>query len=147
MSPESRSATRVAPAVEILRREEFCAAHRLDSPELSAEENLRLYGPCNTLHGHNYAVEVGVVGPVTPATGMVMNLTDLTSLLVEKLILEVDHKNLNVEVPWMDGVIPSTENFVVRIWERLVDELPPGVALARLQLWETPRHYVEYEGK
>ena len=148
MSPESPSATRVALAVEILRREEFCAAHRLDSPELSPEENQRLYGPCNTLHGHNYAVEVGVVGPVSPQTGMVMNLTDLMLLLREKLILEVDHRNLNTDVPFLEGVIPTTENLAVAFWGRLETEIESfeGCRLHRIRLYESQNNFVEYLG-
>jgi 6-pyruvoyltetrahydropterin/6-carboxytetrahydropterin synthase len=148
MSSESRSATRVAPAVEIVRREEFCAAHRLDSPELSPEENARIYGPCNNLHGHNYAVEVGVVGPVSPRTGMVMNLTDLMALLREKLILEVDHKNLNSDVPFLEGVIPTAENLAVAFWDRLETEIETfeGCRLHRIRLFESRSNVVEYRG-
>jgi 6-pyruvoyltetrahydropterin/6-carboxytetrahydropterin synthase len=148
MPSDPRTATRVAPAVEILRREEFCAAHRLDSPELSPEENLRLYGPCNTLHGHNYAVEVGVLGPVSPTTGMVMNLTDLMGLVRERLIFEVDHKNLNSDVPFLEGVIPTAENLAVAFWDRLETEIESfeGCRLNRIRVYESRNNFVEYRG-
>ena len=148
MPIQSPSATRVAPAVEILHREEFSSAHRLHSPELSAEENKRLYGPCNTLHGHNYAVEVGVIGPVSPVTGMVMNLTDLMALLKERLIDDVDHKNLNTDVPFLEGVIPTAENLAVAFWDRLEPQIEAfdGCRLHRIRLYESRNNFVEYRG-
>jgi len=76
-----------------------------------------------------------------------MDLKELKVLVTERVVDDVDHKNLNLEVEWLDGVIPSTENLIVRIWERIAPELPDGVELSRLTLWETPRHYVEYEGR
>lgn len=142
MSPEP------APVVEIVRREEFSAAHRLHSPELSEEENERLYGPCYTLHGHNYEVEVVVRGTVAPGTGMVMNLTDLMGLVREKIIMAVDHKNLNTDVPFLEGVIPTAENVAVAFWNRLEADIAgfDGCQLHRIRLYESRNNFVDYLG-
>ena len=75
-----------------------------------------------------------------------MNLQDLKNVVESRIIKDVDHRNINLEVSWMKGVIPSTENFIIEIWNRLDGEFPGGVKLSKLTLWETPRHYVEYEG-
>lgn len=134
--------------VKVTRRVHFSAAHRLHSDRLSAEENARIYGLCNSpnFHGHNYELDITVEGEVDPQTGYVIDLGDIKAIAAEYVVDDLDHRNLNEDVSWLDGVIPSTENLVVRIWERLVDRLPSG-KLARLVLWETPRNYVEYEGK
>lgn len=136
------------PRVRITRRVHFCAAHRLHREEWSDERNEEVFGACSNpnWHGHNYELDISVEGPVDPRTGFVMNLKDLKAAVEERVVQDVDHRNLNLEVPWMSGVVPSTENFVVRIWDRIVDRLPEGVVLKRLRLWETPRNYVDYEG-
>lgn len=137
------------PDVEVTRRVHFSAAHRLFRSEWSDERNARVFGACANpnWHGHNYELDVTVSGPVDPETGFVMDLAALRDLVQERVIDDVDHRNLNLEVPWMNGRIPSTENLVVAIWERLVDRLPTSVALRRLVLYETPRNYVTYEGR
>lgn len=134
--------------VRVTRRVHFSAAHRLHSPAFSDEENARRFGLCNSpnYHGHNYEMDVTVEGEISEDTGYVLDLGDLRDLTEEAVIRDLDHRNLNEDVPWLKGVIPSTENLVVRIWERLVDRIPHG-RLVRLVLWETPRNYVEYEGK
>jgi 6-pyruvoyltetrahydropterin/6-carboxytetrahydropterin synthase len=135
------------PTVRVTRRVHFSAAHRLHLEELSAEENARLYGLCNSpnFHGHNYELDVTVEGEVDD-TGYVIDLGKVRELVESAVLKDLDHRNLNQDVPWLEGVIPSTENLVVRIWERLVDRIPRG-RLARLVLWETPRNYVEYSGE
>ena len=137
------------PHVRITRRLHFSAAHRLSNDEWSDEENRRVFGDCAhpNWHGHNYDLEVTVAGPVSPDTGYVMDLKALKDLVNDRAINDLDHRNLNLDVPWLAGVLPSTENVVVKIWERLEPVLPPGVSLDRLVLWETPRHYVEYRGE
>ena len=136
------------PTVRVTRRLHFSAAHRLHADRFTAEENERLYGLCNSpnYHGHNYELDVTVEGEVDPDTGYVLDLGALRDLVEEAVLVDLDHRNLNVDVPWLAGVIPSTENLVVRIWERIVDRLPRG-RLAKLVLWETPRNYAEYTGE
>ncbi|HEX9709891.1 MAG TPA: 6-carboxytetrahydropterin synthase [Candidatus Thermoplasmatota archaeon] len=134
--------------VRVTRRVHFSAAHRLHREEWSEERNREVFGACSNphWHGHNYELDVTVEGPVDDETGFVMNLKALRDLVERRVLSDVDHRNLNLEVPWMEGVQPSTENLVVAVWDRLQGELPEGVALERLVLWETPRNYVEYRG-
>jgi len=90
---------------------------------------------------------VTVEGEVDPETGYVVDLRRLKELVEERVVRDLDHRNLNRDVPWLTGVNPTTENVVVGIWRRLVEALPPGVRLVRLVLWETPRNFVEYAGE
>lgn len=133
--------------VRVTRRVHFSAAHRLHNPAFSDERNRALYGLCNNpnWHGHNYELDVTVEGRIDRETGYVLDLKRLRDLVESVVLEDVDHRNLNLEVPWLEGVIPSTENLVVAIWRRLESEIPQG-RLVRLILWETPRNYVEYTG-
>jgi 6-pyruvoyltetrahydropterin/6-carboxytetrahydropterin synthase len=135
------------PRVRVTRRLHFSAAHRLNNDALSAEENQRIFGLCNSpnFHGHNYELEVTVEGEIDPTTGYVLDLGHLRDI-VETIIADLDHRNLNQDVSWLEGVIPSTENLVVGIWNRLVERIPRG-RLVRLVLWETPRNHAEYSGE
>ena len=137
------------PRVRITRRLHFSAAHRLFRPDWSDERNQSVFGDCSNpnWHGHNYELDVTVDGEVDPETGFVMDLKALKDLVEHRVVRDVDHRNLNIEVPWMEDRIPSTENLVVAIWEQIEPGLPDGVRLRRLVLWETPRHYAEYEGE
>src|SRR5262245_22530037 len=136
--------------VEITRREEFSASHRLHNPALSAEENRRLYGICNNPngHGHNYEVEVTVRGEVPGRTGMVMNLTDLMRILHERLLRRDDHKHLNLDVPVLAEVNPTAENVAIALWHQIEPELRPfeGCRLHRIRLFESRNNYVEFLG-
>jgi 6-pyruvoyltetrahydropterin/6-carboxytetrahydropterin synthase len=134
--------------VKVTRRLHFCAAHRLGRDEWSDAENRSVFGDCanSNWHGHNYELDVTVQGPIDAETGFVYDLKALRELVEETVVADVDHRNLNLDVSWMDGLNPTTENLVVAIWRRLVDRLPAPVRLVRLVLWETPRNYVEYTG-
>jgi 6-pyruvoyltetrahydropterin/6-carboxytetrahydropterin synthase len=136
------------PTVRVTRRVHFSAAHRLHSPVLSDEENRRIFGLCNSpnWHGHNYELDVTVEGQPDPVTGYVVDL-GVVRAAAESVIADLDHRNLNLDVPWLEGVIPSTENLVVAIWERLKPRLPAAGKLVRLVLWETPRNAAEYWGE
>lgn len=136
------------PRVKITKRVHFCAAHRLENPDWSEERNREVFGLCANpnWHGHNYNLEVTVEAELNPETGFVMDLVDLRDLVEREVLEDLDHKNLNLDVEWMRGVITSTENLVVGIWRRLETPLPEGVTLSRLVLWETDRNYVEYTG-
>ena len=136
------------PTVRVTRRVHFSAAHRLHRPGWPDERNARVFGDCANpnWHGHNYDLDVTVEGPVDPETGFVMDLKALRDLLDRRVLADVDHRNLNVEVPWMEGLNPTTENLVVAIWDRISGALPEGVRLARLVLHETARNSVEYTG-
>ncbi len=136
------------PIARVTRRVHFCAGHRLHNPDLSDEVNRNTYGLCNnpTGHGHNYDLEVTVEGEVDPVTGYVMDLKRLKALLESEVLGDVDHANLNVDVDWLAGVIPTTENLAVAIWGRIQTGIP-GVKLVSVRLWETERNSVEYRGK
>jgi 6-pyruvoyltetrahydropterin/6-carboxytetrahydropterin synthase len=135
------------PTVRLTRRVHFSAAHRLHNPAFSDEENRRIFGLCNSpnWHGHNYELDVTVEGEPDPGTGYVVDLGEVRRV-AEEVVGELDHRNLNLDVPWLQGVLPSTENVVVAIWQRLAPRIPRG-RLARLVLYETPRNWVEYTGE
>ncbi|XP_005069555.1 6-pyruvoyl tetrahydrobiopterin synthase isoform X1 [Mesocricetus auratus] len=126
----------------------FSASHRLHSPSLSDEENLEVFGKCNNPngHGHNYKVVVTVHGEIDPATGMVMNLTDLKEYMEEAIMKPLDHKNLDLDVPYFADVVSTTENVAVYIWESLQKLLPTGV-LYKVKVYETDNNIVVYKGE
>ena len=136
------------PIVSITRIVKFNAAHRVYNPSFSDEENKRLFGKCNNpnWHGHNYTLEITVEGEVDPGTGFVVNLADVKRIAEREIVDAVDHKNLNLDVPFMSGTIPSTENLVLACWRVLAPQLAPA-QLAKLKLWETDNQYVEYDGR
>jgi len=124
------------------RRETFNAAHQLYDPGLSDEENRRLFGKCANLHGHNYVLEVVVAGEVDQASGYVLDLKVLSDIMNGQVIRDVDHRNLNTNVPWRSGRIPTAENLAVTFWERLQPELPEGL-LRSVRVWETDKNWAE----
>jgi 6-pyruvoyltetrahydropterin/6-carboxytetrahydropterin synthase len=136
------------PIVTVTRRLQFNAAHRVHNPTLSDQENESLFGKCNNpnWHGHNYTLDVSVRGEVAERTGYVLDLGLLKKIVEERAVNLIDHKNLNLDVPFMRGVIPTSENIVVAIWRELEPAIRPGT-LVRLVLWETPNNYVEYTGE
>jgi 6-pyruvoyltetrahydropterin/6-carboxytetrahydropterin synthase len=135
--------------VRATRLVHFSAAHRLYRADWTDERNAEVFGDCSNpnWHGHNYELEVTVEGPVDAETGFVMDLKDLRDLVERRVVADVDHKNLNTEVDWLEGVNPSTENVAVAIWDRLVSDFHAGVRLAKVLLRETPRNWVEYTGE
>ena len=128
--------------VRISRREGFNAAHQLQDASLSEDENRRLYGKCVNLHGHNYAVEVVVSGAIDPGTGYVMDLKRLSDLMTAEIIQHVDHRNLNTDVVWLHGKIPTAENLALAFWARLQPHLAPG-SLRRVRVHETEKNWAE----
>jgi 6-pyruvoyltetrahydropterin/6-carboxytetrahydropterin synthase len=135
------------PSVTVTRRLTFNAAHRVHNPALSDEENRRLFGKCNNpnWHGHNYVLEVSVAGEVDERTGYVMDLAEVKRIVERDVIAHVDHRNFNLDVEFMRGIIPTTENIVLAFWRILEPRMAP-CRLARIRLWETENHYVEYTG-
>jgi 6-pyruvoyltetrahydropterin/6-carboxytetrahydropterin synthase len=119
----------------------------LHNPALSDEENRKAYGLCNNpnFHGHNYELDVSVEGEIDPRTGYVVDLGEIKRIVEERVISRMDHRNLNLDVPELKGIIPSTENVTVAIWRMLEGRLPGK--LKKIVLWETPRNYVTYEGE
>lgn len=131
----------------VARRVHFNAAHRLHNPAESAEWNRATFGPCNhpNYHGHNYEMDIEVEGAIDPATGFVVDVAELERLFQEEIHAVLDHRNLNLDVPWFRDRNPTAEQIAVFCWERLAARIPAG-RLRRIRLWETPRNYVEYEG-
>ena len=138
----------MAGVVYITRRETFAAAHRLFKPELSDEENLKIFGKCSNpnWHGHNYILEVIVAGKVDTDTGFVMDLKNLKEIVRKNVITKVDHKNLNLDTDFMKGKIPTSENIVIAIWNELEDKITKG-KLFSVKLYETENNYFEYKGE
>ena len=134
--------------IYVTRREIFSSSHRLFNPNFSDEENERLFGKCNNLngHGHNYILEVIVAGEVDPNTGYVIDLKVLKEIIKKNVISKVDHKNLNLDVDFLKGKIPTAENIAIGIWNQLDNKLPSGKLYA-IKLYETENNYVEYKGK
>ena len=131
--------------VYLTRRVTFSAAHRLWSNQLTEQENYAIYDKCanSNGHGHNYVLEVTICGMPDPRTGMVMNITDMKRIVNERVIDWVDHRHLNYDVPWLEGVIPTTEMLVVKFWERLVDSFPAH-SLYEVTLHETENNSASY---
>ncbi|XP_075423051.1 6-pyruvoyl tetrahydrobiopterin synthase [Ascaphus truei] len=134
--------------IQISRSVTFSACHRLHSCSLSAEENKSIFGKCNNPngHGHNYRVVVTVRGKIDPVTGMVMNLTDLKQHMEEAIMVPMDHKNLDQDVPYFRNVTSSVENVAVFIWEGLQQRVPEGL-LYEVCVHETDCNSAVYRGE
>ena len=139
--------------IYIVRKEHFNAAHKLLNPNWSDEKNKEEFGVCSNenWHGHNYEIEVTVKGVINPETGMLINLKVLSTILKEEIIDKVDHKNLNIDVPFLEGIITTTENVTIKFWEVLDEKLKSlknsKCTLHKIRLYETPRNFVEYYGE
>lgn len=138
------------PTVYVTRKAHFNAAHRLHNPVKSDEWNREQFGLCNNpnWHGHNYELEITVRGEPDADTGYVIDLGVLKEIAEEKVVSKCDHRNLNVEVDFLEGIMPSTENLVVAFWEQLAPAVAEvGGTLHKLRLQETPRNAAEYYGE
>ena len=132
-----------APTVlRVCRREPFDAAHQLCDPRLSAEENRALYGKCVNLHGHRYQLEVIVAGDMDAASGYVVDLKQLADVIKTEIIQHVDHHNLNTDVAWLQGRIPTAENLALVFFERLQPRITGGT-LHTVRVWETEKNWAE----
>jgi 6-pyruvoyltetrahydropterin/6-carboxytetrahydropterin synthase len=133
----------------ITRKEHFNAAHKLFNPKWTKERNDEVYGKCanENWHGHNFEIFVTVKGEPDPNTGFVIDAKLLSSIIKEHVIEVLDHKNLNLDVPFMQGKLCSIENLTYEIWNQLVPLIPAGVILHCVRLVETPRIFVEYFGE
>jgi 6-pyruvoyltetrahydropterin/6-carboxytetrahydropterin synthase len=135
--------------IYITRRERFSAAHRLFNPALTDKENETIYGPCANpnWHGHNYTLWVTIRGEVNPETGYMVDLKQISRIIRDKVIVKLDHKNINMEVDFMDGQYVSTENLAMGIWKELETSITDlGIALHSVKLQETENNSVEYFG-
>lgn len=136
--------------VYLTRKEHFNAAHKLANPQWSDEKNLEVFGKCSNKnwHGHNYDLFVTVKGKPNPDTGFIINLKELSVLIRNEICLKLDHKNLNEDVPFLKGILPSTENVAIVIWEILAPKIKEmGANLHCVKLYETENNFVEYFGE
>jgi 6-pyruvoyltetrahydropterin/6-carboxytetrahydropterin synthase len=133
-----------AKSVLVSRRESFNAAHQLRDPALSDAQNQRLFGKCVNLHGHNYLLDVVVAGQIDDATGYVLDLKRLSKIVCQQIIQDVDHRNLNTDVPWLEGRIPTAENLALAFWDRLQPELPEGM-LRSVRVSETDKNWAQVD--
>lgn len=133
--------------VAVFRKAHFNAAHRLNVPQWSYEENEAYFGKCNNnhYHGHNYELEVKVYGEVDPVTGYLIDMKMLKDLIKEEIEERFDHKNLNLDTEEFKDINPTAENIAAVIWRLLRAKLPEKYELS-LRLYETPRNFVEYYG-
>jgi 6-pyruvoyltetrahydropterin/6-carboxytetrahydropterin synthase len=135
--------------VYLTRQEHFNAAHKLFNPAWTKEENEAVFGVCanENWHGHNYILYVTVKGVPHPDTGFLYDVKKLSLLIKQHVIDYLDHRNLNLDVPFLAGKMCSTENLAIAIWDQLLPHIPENVQLHCVKLYETPRIYVEYFGK
>jgi 6-pyruvoyltetrahydropterin/6-carboxytetrahydropterin synthase len=134
------------PTVYVTRKARFNAAHRLHNPAKSDEWNRETFGKCNSpnWHGHNYELDVTVAGEPDPETGFVVDLAALKRTIEAEVVEPLDHKNLNLDVPFLEGRRTSTEALAVAIWERLAPHVP---GLHEVALRETANNAVVYRGE
>jgi 6-pyruvoyltetrahydropterin/6-carboxytetrahydropterin synthase len=133
--------------VYLTRKEHFNSAHKLRNPAWSDRKNFEVFGKCANpnWHGHNFELIVTIKGLPDPETGFIMNVKELGKIIKSTIIEDLDHKNLNLDVPWLEGVMPTIENVAMHIWERLKPAITKG-ALHCVKLGETEKIYVEYYG-
>jgi 6-pyruvoyltetrahydropterin/6-carboxytetrahydropterin synthase len=129
----------------VYRKEHFNAAHRLNNPLWSSEENTAYFGKCNNpnFHGHNYELIVKVIGETDPHTGYVFDMKVLSQLIKQKVLVKFDHKNLNLDTAEFKNLNPTAENIARVIWELLRSDIDARYDL-KITLYETERNYVEY---
>ncbi len=136
--------------VFLTRRERFNAAHRMFRADWNDEKNMEIYGKCSNpnWHGHNYVLFVTVKGYVNPDIGYAVNLKTLSKVINQNIIEPLDHKNINVEVDFMQGIIPSSENLAIAIWNQLLPHVKNlGVELHCIKIEETENNFAEYFGE
>ncbi|EGF76660.1 hypothetical protein BATDEDRAFT_28226 [Batrachochytrium dendrobatidis JAM81] len=139
------------PTAIVTRAINFSAAHRMHSKAMTNEENVALYGKCNHVngHGHNYRVEVSIKGKIDPITGMVLNLTDLKECMSRSIMDTLDHRNVDLDVPYFQDKVSTAEMITVYIWEQMLKYLPVSktCSLYEVKLYETNNNIVIYRGE
>jgi len=135
----------MAEKIAVYRKEHFNAAHRLNNPSWNTEKNIEVFGKCNNpnYHGHNYDMEVKVVGEVDPQTGYLIDLKMLSDLIKENVLERFDHKNLNLDTAEFKDLNPSAENIAIVIYKILREKIDRKLDLT-IRLYETERNFVEY---
>lgn len=135
--------------IYLTRRERFSAAHRMFRPDWTDEANLEVFGKCSNAnwHGHNYILWVTIKGEPSSENGFVLNMSILKSIITEKIICKIDHRNINLEVDFMKGKIATTENLAIAIWNELLPSIAgTGAELHCIRIEETENNIIEYYG-
>lgn len=134
--------------VYVYRRAHFSASHRLFDPALTDDQNFEIFGGCSNPngHGHNYYIEVCIAGQLNPKTGYVVDLKKVKKILHTYFLDKVDHKNLNIDVDFMKGINPTTENIAIAAWKQIVPHITEG-KLSSIRVYETEKNFVEYRGE
>lgn len=134
--------------IYLTKRVTFSASHVLRNPEFDDKTNWAVYGKCSWPHGHghNYTLEVTVQGEIPADTGMIIDLKKLKKIINKTVMDKLDHKFLNTDVDFLQGIIPTSENMIVLIWKELETVLGPEM-LYELKLWETENNWVVYRGE
>jgi 6-pyruvoyltetrahydropterin/6-carboxytetrahydropterin synthase len=135
--------------IYLTRRERFCAAHRMFREEWSDEKNMQIFGKCSNpnWHGHNYILWVTIKGEPSPENGFVMNINLLKKVILDNIITKVDHRNINIDVDFMQGKIATTENLAIAIWNELKPAIErEGAILHCIKIEETENNFIEYYG-
>ncbi len=123
----------------------FCAAHQYGHSDWSDKKNDEVFGPDAKVHGHNYKLEVTVTGKINPATGFIIDLGGLSKIVHDNVLSELDHSQLEKDIPWFKDKQPSSENLVIFIWEEISKHLK-STKLHRIRIVETPSIYTDYYG-
>ena len=133
--------------VSICRKGHFNAAHRLYNNNWSKEKNKKVFGICSNenFHGHNYELIVKIYGELDKETGMVFELKRMKGIIKKEVEDVLDHKNLNLDIPYFKNIVPTTENLAIFIWKKLYDAFKIDCKLTVI-LYETPRNFVEFSG-
>jgi 6-pyruvoyltetrahydropterin/6-carboxytetrahydropterin synthase len=135
--------------IYLTRRERFSAAHRIYKPEWTDEENQKVFGKCSNLnwHGHNYVLYITVKGDQSQNNGFVINIDILKKIIKERVIEKIDHKNLNLDVDFLEGLITTTENLAIAIWNEIKSPIEKeGAVLECIKIEETENNSIEYYG-
>jgi len=131
--------------ITVCRKTHFNAAHKLFNKSWSKQKNIKVFGKCSNenFHGHNYELTVKIYGEINKITGMVIDLNILKKIIKKEIEDELDHKNLNLDIPYFKKMIPSTENLAIYIWKKLNKAIELNCKISVI-LYETPRNFVEY---
>jgi 6-pyruvoyltetrahydropterin/6-carboxytetrahydropterin synthase len=142
--------SKITNMIYVTRKEHFNAAHKVWRAEWSEEKNYEIFGKCSNKnwHGHNYDLYVTVKGNPNPDTGFVVDLKILSKIIKSEIIEALDHRNLNLDVPFMAGKMASTEILAIEIWNQLAPHINTlGCKLHSIKLYETENNFVEYLGE
>ena len=131
--------------ITVCRKAHFNAAHKLYNKNWSKEKNKKSFGRCSNenFHGHNYELIVKIYGEIDKNTGMVIDLSFLKKIIQKEIEEELDHRNLNLDIPYFKNIIPTTENLAIYIWKKLNKAIQLNCKIT-VVLYETPRNFVEY---